>query len=289
MDIAETRIIVRKMQDILYRILCDIDDFCKTNQIRYYLSGGTCLGAVRHHGFIPWDSDADIMLPRANYLRFLCLFAEEFKGIYYVGSLYTDQTWHLQYARICDLNSELKSKTIKESRQGVRVDVFPIDGLPEGRMSQIFYYKKLKMLCMLRNSSIREGFLPQEQYRTIKKLAAIFTRLIGPVWFAKQMDRYAAGFDYNNSKYVGASLAIHYGAREIILKEYMDKEVRVLFVDREFPIPVGFHKYLTNLYDDYAVIPEDAEKEGYTHLDRWTIHFFDQETENADRCFDVNL
>ena len=67
---------VSTIHKIVFDILCDIDDFCKENNIRYYLAGGTCLGAVRDHGFIPWDDDADLILPREDYERFFRLFPQ---------------------------------------------------------------------------------------------------------------------------------------------------------------------------------------------------------------------
>ena len=289
MDSAAVRETVSKIQDILYGILCDIDDFCKKYHIRYYLSGGTCLGAVRHHGFIPWDDDADIMLPRDDYMRFLPLFAKEFKGKYYVGSLFTDQTWKIQHAMICDLNTELVSVDMRMAPVGVHVDVFPIDGLPEGKCRQFYYYNKLRILSGLRRANMRKAFLPQEKNKRIKSIAAIFKRFINPRKMAYHMDRYAAAFDFNHSKYVAASLPIQYGSRETILKPYMDRELYTLFVDRKFPIPAGYKKYLTNLYDNYMVIPEDASKKGYTHLNKWEIRFLDRENEHGDGRFDVNL
>lgn len=73
----ENQILVKRIQKSVFKILCDVDELCKENHITYYLSGGTCLGAVRHQGFIPWDDDADIMLPRSEYSRFLKLVAEK--------------------------------------------------------------------------------------------------------------------------------------------------------------------------------------------------------------------
>ncbi|MGN0185217.1 MAG: LicD family protein, partial [Aristaeellaceae bacterium] len=66
--------LVQQLQRLSYAILCDVDDYCRANNIRYYLSGGTCLGAVRHKGFIPWDDDVDVMLPRRDYERLIAGF-----------------------------------------------------------------------------------------------------------------------------------------------------------------------------------------------------------------------
>ena len=271
MDDAATREVIRKLQERMYIILCDIDDFCIQNHLRYYLSGGTCLGAVRHHGFIPWDDDLDLMMPRDDYMKFLRLFAEEFKETYYVGSLYTDPGWDRQFAQICFLKVKNELSHLEGKPLGPHLDIFPIDGLPEGKTGQKYYYKKLWLLNVLRIASGRTQFPPREKHGIIKRAAAFCTRPIGPGRFARSMDRYASGFDFNTSKYVAASLPIHYGSRETILKKYMDGEIRIPFEDRELPVPAGYEQYLTNLYGDYMEIPKDPWKDGIKHVDKTTI------------------
>lgn len=271
--IEENKAIVKKMQKIVFRIMCDIDDFCRENNIRYYLSGGTCLGAIRHKGFIPWDDDGDLMMPRPDYERFLELFPENCEKKYFVGSLKTDPAWQRPFSRICDVNSRITPRRFTEETMGVFVDIFPIDGLPDGRIRQKCHYKYIKVLNALRNTSVRTAFREQEGYRLIKNMAQLITNRIGPRWFAEKIDKVAAGYPFSSSAEVAAILAIHYWDKETIKRELMETSVGAAFEGREFPIPVGYKQYLKNLYGDYMIIPKDAEENGYTHLDGWIIEF----------------
>ena len=276
-DIETTKKIVKRMQNVIFQIMCDIDDYCKTNNITYFLSGGTCLGAVRHHGFIPWDDDGDLMMPRADYERFLIGFAEEYAGKYKVGSLFTDDEWQRPSAQVSDLNSCITTTNLNYKPVGIHLDIFAIDGLPESLLHQKFYYKKLRIMNGIRNTSIRTEFKEHEKYRVIKSVAALITKSIGSRGFAYKMDRYAAKFNYDKATYVGATLHIHYGSRETIRREHMASSVNMLFEGRNFPVPIGYDQYLKNLYGEYMSIPKDAEKNGYTHLDGWIIDFFNEE------------
>ena len=271
----ENRAIVKKMQGVVYGILCDIEAFCRENNITYFLSGGSCLGAVRHKGFIPWDDDADLMMPREDYMRFLTEFEKKFGEKYTVGSLYNDATWQRQYARVWDNKSKLVSTNVKDRTMGIFIDIFPIDGVPSGKLSQKFFFRYLDVMNALRNSCVKTEFLEHEKYRTLKNLVSVVTRHISPRWFAIKLDNKARKYAFAKCSDVAASLAVHYGEKEIIPRNCMDKAVYLPFEKGEFPVPIGYEQYLSNLYGDYMTIPKDAEENGYTHLEHWKVTFAD--------------
>lgn len=263
--------LVREVQSIVFEILCDIDDYCKRENFTYYLSGGTCLGAIRHHGFIPWDDDADLMMPRQEYEKFLVGFAAEYKDKYGVGSLYTDELWQRPFARIWSKRTKLIQTKVYERAMGVFIDVFPIDGLPKSKFIQNIFYFRLKVCNVLRNSSIRKDFHSYENYRSIKKLLGLFTKRINPRKLAIKMDQMAKHYSFDNSEKVAVSLALHYWDKETIEKKEMEEAVYMTFEGKEFPVPIGYRRYLENLYGNYMEIPKDAAEKGYSHLESWDI------------------
>lgn len=270
-DIAAAKEQVKKIQKIVYGILCDIDDFCKKNNITYFLSGGSCLGAIRHHGFIPWDDDADIMMPRKEYERFMQTFPQVFRGKYGVGAISIDPEWNRQWGKIWDLNTTLKYENYENLDIGVFVDVYPIDGLPKSSIGKKIFYARQKILVEFSKESNRRQFSPKNRFRMLRKVVALFARPLGTRFFVERIDRLARKYDFDKSEYVACSVPVHYGAKETIKRELMSKALLVPFEERMLPVPVGYDTYLSNLYGDYMTIPKDAEENGYTHLNDWTV------------------
>ncbi len=264
---------VSQIQEIVFRILCDVDDYCEKNGIRYYLSGGSCLGAIRHQGFIPWDDDADIMIPRPDYDRFLKGFMETYGSKYGVGSLSTDKDWEIPFGRIWDRSTVARFKYLAVKDIGVFLDVFPIDGLPEKARKQSTIYKKLKVLNILRHAALRLKFKKEEKYRFLKRLLHLICKPIGARFFARSMEKCVDRYDFDSSKYVAVSLACHYGEKETIEQKEMASVKKVSFEGRLLPVPIGYDIYLHNLYGDYMIPQREMSEKGYTHLERWELTF----------------
>ncbi len=264
---------VKKIQKIVFAMLCDIDDFCRENNITYYLSGGSCLGAVRHKGFIPWDDDADLMMPRKDYERFLKLFSKKCQERYGVGALSVDPEWQIQYARVWDKNTVWRSKNFNFRNMGIFIDIFPIDGLPKSKFGRKLFYKRLKLICEIGKEASRTEFRKENHYILLRKIIGMIARPFGTRYFSKRLNHIAAKHDFDTSEYVACCMPVHYGERETILRKHMEKRAYLQFEGREFPVPVGYKKYLSNLYGDYMKIPKDAEENGYSHLEHWEVEF----------------
>ncbi len=282
---SNTKITIEKIHNEILEILTDIDEFCTENNITYFLSGGTLLGAVRHKGFIPWDDDGDIMLCREEYDRFFKLFPEKYKEKYGVGDLATDPEWLLPYGIVWSRKTTLKSTNLNGNVVGIGVDVFPIDGFSSNRIIRKLFFGRIRILNAMRNACLRETFLETEDKLLLKRILAFFVKPIGARRFAEKMVLVAKKRKIGDCEKAGATAAVHYGERETMDAGYVASAIRVPFEDREFPIPVGYDHYLSNLYGDYMTIPKDAQEKGVTHLDHWNVEFND-EAEPKEESFD---
>lgn len=264
---------VKKMQAVVFEILCDIDKYCKENNLTYFLSGGSVLGAIRHHGFIPWDDDADIMLPRTDYEKFVDGFSKKYKDKYGMGALSIDPSWNRQWAKIWNKHTKLKYKHYYNHDIGVFIDVYPIDGLPNTKVGRKVFYAKQKVYANLAKEAERKHFHRRNRFQALRKIVGVFVKPLGARFFVEKIDALGRKYSFESSEYVACSMPVHYGARETIKRELMSKQVWVLFENRMLPVPVGYETYLSNLYGEYMVIPKDAEENGFTHLESWEVEF----------------
>lgn len=119
---------LKELKQIQLDILKYVHEFCVQNDIRYFLVYGTLIGAVRHQGYIPWDDDIDICMPRPDYERFLKLFNKNKSG-YQVNAFELNDNFPYTFGKVEDLNTTFIEKTDYSFPMGVNIDVFPIDGI----------------------------------------------------------------------------------------------------------------------------------------------------------------
>ena len=124
------RVTPEELKTIQLDLLQKTADFCEQNGLRYFLCGGTLLGAIRHKGYIPWDDDIDIAMPRPDYDRF-CMTFNQPNSVYRVKSLFTHPNYICAFAKVYDNRTLLKELHYKGIHFGVYIDILPVDGVKD--------------------------------------------------------------------------------------------------------------------------------------------------------------
>lgn len=249
------RLVSTEIKKIEVEILSNIVSFCQKYQLRVYLSGGTLLGAIRHHGFIPWDDDIDICMPREDYEKFIRNFHSKNSYIKIKSSL--DNDFSAPFAKVVDLRTWVKSEfSDRDIDQYLWVDVFPVDGLPESleEVKKIYakcdYYRKIYLLT---DATLGKGKTKIRKY--MKYILKPLANLYGKKRCCDKIEAIAKSYPYEDYEYVGAITWGLYGAGERMLKSEFEKTVMVEFEGRQFPTFSCWDSYLKGLYGDYMQLP----------------------------------
>ena len=252
------KIDVETCRKISLDIIVDVARFCKKNNIRYYLSVGTLLGAIRHKGYIPWDDDIDIMMPRPDYKRFL----ETYNHPDY--KVYKPSEGRFYYAKVYDTHTKKFESDVDYNKYkpiGVDIDVFPLDGMVNDSEIIDKLYKKecfLEQLLRLSNQPIFNRKNP------IKAINRIIPRMIGSKNLVKMIEKNAQTYDYDTSDYVVRMRWSPYGFTGALPKKVYEPSTAE-FEGHAFVIPKDYDTWLKSFFgDDYMVIPPKEKQ--ITHL-----------------------
>lgn len=265
------KISFEEMKQISLDILTDVAQYCDSHNIRYYICGGTLLGAVRHKGFIPWDDDIDILMPRPDYLKFVQNYNGSNKR-YLVKSIENSPDYWRTFAKVFDLNTYLKEECIRVPKKdnGVFIDIFPVDGLPKSRFHQAIIFKEQEFMNFLYHGSAwnytrsfkyadsKDRFAKiKGRLRTILKYIAITALNPLPTsLLIRLINKNAMRFDYNQADEVAAIVDCHYGGiRERMPKNIFEKQIPFEFEKQIFWGSAAWKLYLTNMYGDFMELP----------------------------------
>lgn len=259
-----------ELKSLQLEILQVVHDFCKKNEIRYSMCGGTLIGAVRHKGYIPWDDDIDIMMPRPDYERFHVLFNEQTDSVYKIISAYNDRQFFQPFGKVVDMRTFLKERYARPlDSLGVNIDVFPIDGLPDDEKVRDSYWKKIKQKkfiasCIYQKASKKE--------RGVKKLVRkfLFTafRPLPGNFFALRLHSQGKQFDFASGRIIANSI-FGYGKKEEMPTTLFDDFVELDFEGRKFCSVADWKTYLTNIFGDYLVLPPENERIAKHDFEVW--------------------
>ena len=244
-------------------MLCELDKFCKKNALKYYIAGGTLLGAIRHKGFIPWDDDIDVCMPRKDYEWLIRNFKSNYKEIEIKSKLSIG--YDIPFAKIVDKNTIIYSKFMNhEFDKMLWIDIFPIDGLPKDLEKVKNIYKKCnfyRKILLLTEANLGEGTNIFRKY--IKYILKPLARLYGKKRCVDKLEKIALSNNYDISEYVGAVTWGLYGIGERMLKIEFEKSVEVEFEGCKFPTFSCWDSYLSGLYGNYLELPPISKRSNH--------------------------
>ncbi|HBH09133.1 MAG TPA: hypothetical protein DDX40_07015 [Rikenellaceae bacterium] len=255
------RLTLKELQQFSLEILKDVAGFCEKNGIRYSLGYGTLLGAVRHKGFIPWDDDVDLMMPREDYEKFRAIYKSDRYS--FIDSRNTPDCY-IAFGRVCDTEKTLASSCIPWVRQdvGVWIDIFPIDRVPDDKETFDRIYDSL-LLLMKFNVGIRRVHTISSSRFSIRKRLKIWTlkrthpRLIkrDPADIVKDMNTLISLVSPAESHHWSQLTCPEIGANEFFEDDEINEYVKLEFEDCEFFVWKGYDKILRDSYGDFMQLP----------------------------------
>lgn len=246
---------VKRMQ---IEILDDIVSFCEAHGLRYFLAYGTLLGALRHKGYIPWDDDIDIHMPRPDYEKFVALYNSD-KNCNAVVTHEKNRRYHVPFAKVYRKGTLVKEMFYKQSVFGVYVDIFPLDGIKEKWQAFIcgqcikFMYIKTFIFCK------HQSLARKARIAVTKLILLPFTEHL----ILGTMKRIATRYGYDQCTQV-CSFGSRSAVREILPREVFEKSTMLTFEGKPYRAPQGYDRYLRQKYGEYMTLPHE-EKRVSTH------------------------
>lgn len=254
---------LQEIKQIELDILKVFHSFCVENNIRYFISHGTLLGAIRYKGFIPWDDDLDVLVPREDYDRLLTLFQDNER--YQLVAFEKNKDYAFPYAKLCDMTTrKVESGYNNGMELGLDIDVFPLDhwddDLEKAKL-EVKHQKRNMFRLGLTKLHKPDSINPAKRF--VKGIVMTLCKLRGSVYYLEKIIQGANKPEQKGSRYMGGKAWNVYGERDILPAEVFAEAIELEFEGEKFFAPIGYDAFLTSLYGDY--LPEPPVEKRKTH------------------------
>lgn len=265
----------KKYKEVLLDTMRHFIDVCEKNGLQYYGYAGTCLGAIRHKGIIPWDDDIDVLMPRKDYERLLALRDELFSTGFEIidtRSNYYDQP----FAKFSNANTTIIESKSCPCVMGVYIDVFPLDEVCDINQSRELFFEKTHCFAKYRDTFddfAKHDFMALlKQYHIkgiiMKLFRYLFGKLLSPVYYKqylkveKEIQQIRGGYWMYYGGFYGFD-------KELYPKCWFGSGHKVQFEDFEIIIPNDYEAFLKQMYGDYMTPPPPHKR--YSHHNRYFV------------------
>ena len=255
---------VREYKKMTWDILVCIAEYLERHNLRYVLFYGTLLGAVRHQGFIPWDDDIDIAMPRPDYEEFRKLLKTEPLAPYYIPASVHDGNSVYPWMYIIDTRTKIENDELA-MEENLFVDVFPLDGMPKDEAAA---KKRKEKGRRLHKNHVRSRYPYKRDAGTLRGILKFpllyWAHKTGPAKFAEQMEKLAKEVPYEEGTEC-AVMTYFPDESEVFAKKDLFPAKKIGFEGREFCAPNNADKVLRTMFGNYWELPPKEKQVGYIH------------------------
>ena len=247
----------KKLFAVLLDLLLEFDKVCKKHNLRYYMDGGSLIGTIRHKGFIPWDDDIDVVMPREDYEEFIKL-SSEFKDPYFLQNAFTDSGFYYAPTRIRNNNTTalVEMFAYQGFNQGIWLTVFPLDRIKLEDGAEI--YKRINELN-IENSTFMRMSNPHLSEKDLLRVKNYSGR--NPMETYKEIHRLARLHENEVSEFVGTMIiTVVDFKRKLLPSMAFEKTIYLPFEGVEVPVPVGYDSVLKTEYGNYHELPPIGDR-----------------------------
>lgn len=253
---------IEELKRVEYDLLKKFVSVCDDNNLKYFLLGGTLLGAVRHKGFIPWDDDIDVGMPRKDYEKFIKIAPSQLPEYIFLQTNETDSEYPQNFAKLRNCNTTFIESSVKNLKinHGIYIDIFPLDAFPNNKLRQKIILFKSKLLS-LRISELYTIKKTNNIKNTRNKLIVNLMKIFYPSPYDAVKAKEKLNRNYENVKtdYL-VNFSGAWGEREISLSKWFDETVKLQFENDMFCCPKNYDEYLKQIYGDYLQLPPPEQR-----------------------------
>lgn len=256
---------LKEIQNIELELLLSFDNICKNQGLRYSLGGGSLLGAIRHKGFIPWDDDIDVIMPRPDYELFLqhCYEHDDELGFKLI-TYDTIKGYNRLFAKIWDPSTLIIDDVMDVDYDlGVNIDIFPIEGLGDSEKEALTIFKKTLWYRELLNATHWKKYFRSKTHSILVepiRFAMFFlSRFVNPKKLLYEVDKENRRHPFEQSQYAGCVCG-SYREKEIMQTETFKNYTELEFEGRMFKTICNYDEYLRKHYGEYMKMPSEEER-----------------------------
>lgn len=262
---------INVLRTSLISIMDEVHRVCEDNNIPYYIIGGTALGAVRHKGFIPWDTDIDIAMRREDYDRFVSICNQKINTEYFCAHYGNTEKWYHPHALVFKKTTQIIwNREYYRSKEDcpIYIDIFPLDKVPSDKEKMRKQEKRIRRKMYLQ--SRRECVVYQRNnafVRLLKKMYSAILRIRSNASFNLSLDRTMSLYKSEKSTYL-CSMASHYSyEKQCMLEAIYGTPKKYEFEGRAYYGPEKIEQYLSQLFGDYMELPPvEKQKENMDYI-----------------------